>query len=338
MELDRILEPLSNDAPADVDLDAGGEILALDMLAQWGYPEREPDWRELQRSCLEALEKSRDLRPGAYLAAALLHTEGLSGFADGVHCLRQLVESQWDAVHPPLDEDGDATERANALFNLTNYQKVLKPLRRVPLVDDRATGRFSLLDIEIADGKADVPEGYEGDPPRRELIEAAFEAVGNDALQALASPVKRAVDDLAAIEAVFRDRCGVEQAPDLARLRDVLGRIDGALQAFMPAPDHAAPEPPLADASADRQGNPGPSGVASESARAPGEIRTRAEAVAAMDAIATYFRTQEPSSPVPLLIERAKRLVDMDFVSILRDVAPDAVDQVKKLRGADPEE
>ena len=335
MDLARFLEPHAEPSPAGVDLDAEGDILTLDMLARWSSPEQAPDWRELQTTCLAALEKSRDLRPAAYLTAALLHTESLEGFAGGLRLQRELLESDWENLHPLPDEDGDATERANALFNLTNFHKVLKPLRMTPLVEDRAVGRFSLFDIELAEGKAEAPDDYEGDLPRTAVIQAAFQAGGGEALQARSAAVARAIEDLAAIEAVFRDRCGAEQAPDLSRLTETLGRIDTALRAYMPA---AAGEE--AEATGDVRpvpDNPGHSAVPPASV-GNGEICTRQDAVAAMDSIARYFRTQEPSSPVPLLMERAKRLVDMDFLSILQDVAPDAVDQVKRLRGMDREE
>jgi type VI secretion system protein ImpA len=49
--------------------------------------------------------------------------------------------------------------------------------------------------------------------------------------------------------------------------------------------------------------------------------------------VAAFFRKSEPSSPVPLFIERAKRLVAKDFLEVLADVAPDAVSQAKAASG-----
>ncbi|MEX0731312.1 MAG: type VI secretion system protein TssA [Aquisalimonadaceae bacterium] len=333
MDLHALLEPQGQSSPTGTDLDATGEIVSLDMLARWGTTEHEPDWPALQDACLEALGKSRDLRPAAYLAAALLQTEGVRGLADGLHLIRGLLETWWDELYPPLDEDGDAMERSSALFNLTNFHRVLKPLRTAPLVEARAAGRFSLLDIEIAEGKADVPDGYEGDPPQAGLVTAAFQATDGADLRELAAAVAQAVENIAAIEGVFSAHCGVEQAPDLSRLKEGLQRIALALRTYMPEdvmPD-ADNETPDAPATTPADAVPAPPAVA-------GEIRSRQDAVAAMDRIARYFRSHEPSSPVPLLMERATRLVDMDFLSILKDVAPDAVAQVQKLRGHDAAE
>ncbi len=77
----------------------------------------------------------------------------------------------------------------------------------------------------------------------------------------------------------------------------------------------------------------GADGADERTARAPGTIGTRAEAVRALDAVAAYFRSSEPSSPVPLFVERAKRLVGKDFLAVLEDVVPDSVDQAKNVGG-----
>jgi type VI secretion system protein ImpA len=64
-----------------------------------------------------------------------------------------------------------------------------------------------------------------------------------------------------------------------------------------------------------------------------GEIRSRDDAVRAIDHISEYFRKNEPSSPVPLLLQRAKRLVAKDFMEILRDLTPDGVSQAEAIGG-----
>jgi type VI secretion system protein ImpA len=54
-----------------------------------------------------------------------------------------------------------------------------------------------------------------------------------------------------------------------------------------------------------------------------------------MDAVANYFRSNEPNSPVPLLLERAKRWVTMDFLAVLADIAPDAMEQARRVTGSE---
>src|SRR6185369_4615662 len=71
----------------------------------------------------------------------------------------------------------------------------------------------------------------------------------------------------------------------------------------------------------------------------PGEVRTREDVVKALEQIMAYYERHEPSSPIPLVIKRAKRLVKMSFLEIMKDVAPDAMPQAELLRGhSDPGE
>jgi len=64
-----------------------------------------------------------------------------------------------------------------------------------------------------------------------------------------------------------------------------------------------------------------------------GVIGSRQDAIAALDAVADFFRRTEPSSPIPLFLARAKRLVSKDFLEVLADIAPDAVAQARVASG-----
>ena len=47
---------------------------------------------------------------------------------------------------------------------------------------------------------------------------------------------------------------------------------------------------------------------------------TRREAVALLEQVAAYYRSVEPSSPIPVLLERASGMVERDFLTLLKDV------------------
>jgi type VI secretion system protein ImpA len=66
---------------------------------------------------------------------------------------------------------------------------------------------------------------------------------------------------------------------------------------------------------------------------AVGGIKSRQDAIRALDAAAEFFRKNEPSSPIPLFLERAKRLVAKDFLEVLADIAPDAVPTARSAGG-----
>jgi type VI secretion system protein ImpA len=52
-----------------------------------------------------------------------------------------------------------------------------------------------------------------------------------------------------------------------------------------------------------------------------------------LDRICEYYKKAEPSSPVPGLLERAKRLAKMDFMQAISELSPDAISRMKDLFG-----
>jgi type VI secretion system protein ImpA len=66
---------------------------------------------------------------------------------------------------------------------------------------------------------------------------------------------------------------------------------------------------------------------------AVGAIRSITDVKKTLDQVITYYEKNEPSSPVPVLIKRAKRLVGADFVSIIKDIAPNGMDNVEIVAG-----
>jgi len=53
--------------------------------------------------------------------------------------------------------------------------------------------------------------------------------------------------------------------------------------------------------------------------------------VRALDAIADYYRRKEPSSPVPVVLKRAREWVSLDFLTILQDIVPNGMDDARRI-------
>jgi type VI secretion system protein ImpA len=62
-------------------------------------------------------------------------------------------------------------------------------------------------------------------------------------------------------------------------------------------------------------------------------VRSREDVLRAIEQICAYYAAYEPSSPVPLLLKRCKRLVNKDFMDIVKDLAPDALSQIETIAG-----
>ena len=53
-------------------------------------------------------------------------------------------------------------------------------------------------------------------------------------------------------------------------------------------------------------------------------VASRAQAIALLEQVQRFFRHSEPSSPVPMLCDRARALAERDFMAVLREVLPKA--------------
>ena len=66
-----------------------------------------------------------------------------------------------------------------------------------------------------------------------------------------------------------------------------------------------------------------------------GQIRSTQDVKLMLEKICSYYDQHEPSSPVPLLLRRAQRLVAKTFMDIVKDIAPEAIGQIKNISGLD---
>ena len=73
------------------------------------------------------------------------------------------------------------------------------------------------------------------------------------------------------------------------------------------------------------------------SAGLPDRINSRDEVVKCLDLVVAFYDRTEPSSPIPHLARRVRRMVHMDFVELMEDLAPSGLKEFRLLAGvADP--
>jgi type VI secretion system protein ImpA len=302
-----------------------GQAKPLDALPADGEnwtpkPPESPEWREIRQKTLEALAKSKDLRLLAFLGTAALRTDGLPAFSGTLTIASQWLTEYWSQTFPLIDED--AVLRLNALNCFADPMAVVDALRRLPLVSSRQHGTFSLRDIDLATGQVAPRDGDVR--PDESRINGAFAAMPLDELRQLQESAAGAVGALRSIDASMRDAGGSDATPSFEPLSAQLARIDRVLRAQLALR-------PGADGVMASDGDSAAPGAAGQGVG--GAIKSRQDAVRALDAVAAFFRQTEPSSPIPLFLERAKRLVSKDFLDVLADIAPEAVAQARAAGG-----
>lgn len=336
IDIAALCAPLDEAAPCGENLEYDPLFLALEEAAsgkpevQYGStitPATPPDWQQVRRLALELMERSRDLRLAVALTRALLGLHGARGLADGLGLLAELLARHWDGVHPQLDadDDHDPTARVNVLAALCQPGGLLRDLRQAPLARVRALGSVSLRDIELAAGDGEAAPGQE--KISAAVIDAVFAETDHAELAATAAALDAAVTDTHRIEQLLTGHVGVGGALDLAPLAGLLRRAGDVLRPHL---DGAAP----AQADGDSAGDGGPAGQgAGRPPAREGAITSRADVTRVLDTLCAWYATHEPSSPVPLLLQRARKLVDMSFVELLQDLAPDGLGQLAQVSG-----
>jgi type VI secretion system protein ImpA len=334
-----LVEPVSADEPCGRNLEDTDTLAAFDAFELFGQStldiekdqngkeikrkNRPPDWTEIRGRSLDALKGSRDLRLLAHLGTALLRTDGLPAFVETLDVASQWLERYWSHVYPLLDAD-DAIFRRNALNCFADPVAVVDGLRRAAIVSSRQHGRFSLRDLDLAAGL--LTPGQAEEKPDAAQITAAFGATPIDDLRALSQAVVRGLTALDGIDAIMRREAGVEAAPSFEPLSTQFKKMDAALRAQLARHPDGSPAESAADAEPASGGGGG-------AVMAVGAIKSRQDAIRALDAAAEFFRRNEPSSPIPMFLDRAKRLVSKDFLEVLADVAPDALPQARSAGG-----
>lgn len=273
----------------------------------------EPNWKRVMVLAFPLLERSRDLRLAIWLTRAQLNLHGIPGLVAGLRLIHGLLEQCWEGLHPQLDpdDDHDPLLRINILAFLCEPSGLLRDLLGTPLISARSVGILSLRQIDLAtteptgDLSLAVIEGAlaEADPLALDATETAL-------AQALALSVQ--------IEQLLTEKVGVGRAIDLSSLATLLRRAGEVIRRprlDVPAPVVTVDAPAL---------QPLPS---------RGEINSREDARQTLDRLCTYFQTHEPASPVPFLLQRAKKLIDKNFMELLQDLAPDGLAQLALVSG-----
>lgn len=321
IDLEQLLSAVSEEDPAGPDLEYDPLFGEMERTAegkeeqQFGdtiIPAEDPDWRILKSKSLQVLAQSKDLRAAVHLTRALIHTDGFTGLTEGLSLIKGLLDNYWKTLHPQLDPDdnNDPTIRINTLINLCDPIDFLAELNKIPVVSSSVMGEFSYRDIQIANG---FLQGGESDS--RELsidqINAAFRESTDKQNQNTLAQLSAAATSVSAIEARLNELVGIDQSPNLSALTSQLEQIRQEIAVRSGI-----------DAESDQTTDLAPVETANKSNTAPGSIDNRDDVIQALEEIRQYYEKNEPSSPIPLLLARAKRLVKMDFYEIVQDLAP----------------
>lgn len=333
IDISNLLAPVLADNPAGDELDYDQQFISL-VTEMQGKPEQqygdtlihavEPDWSRVSRESQELLKRSKDFRLAVMMIRALARTEGVPGALTGMQLMLDLAEQYWTTGFPALRFDGeeDLLPRSNALTELTSGNGLVKDLRE-RIIHSKKLGNVSLGALERIHLSREVTAEI---PLKRENI--------NDFLQ---DELRDGNPDIAALPALARltnefktwisDRMGAELSPDFSTLCSFLNCLVSGERTSEDPPQHeqvTAQSGVIENMLPGLAGDSGPYG--------------RKDAIAMLDTVCAYLEEAEPANPAPLLIRRARNMIGKDFVSILKEIAPDGLHQVEMIAGISAQE
>jgi type VI secretion system protein ImpA len=347
-KLERLLAPISDAYPGGEDLqfhevfDLIKEARRADdpMLPQgdWSTSLKVAEWGKVIQLCEAALStQSKDLQLAVWYAEAQVHQDGYRGTALGFRLIAGLLGRFWEALYPRPDPNGELDERVSKLEWLDI--QLDRVLREQPLVSPQYGG-YNWYQWQASRNTENLKRRG-ADAYDKAIAEGAItgNAYDKGARDSGVLWFKELVADLAIAHTAYDDlvravnECFGPAAPSLSKMRaafndcsEVAKRFFGEYSGGM-----IAPEATFGSEGAQSESIEFSSPQLTVTTTPPAD--SRAEVIRKLHAASYWFRSHEPHSPVPLLIERAIHWAEMSFEDWLSEVIKDkaTLDQLGEL-------
>ncbi|MDR1362755.1 MAG: type VI secretion system ImpA family N-terminal domain-containing protein [Spirochaetaceae bacterium] len=338
IDIDELSKPLADGGPAGQNIEYDPLYLEMDELAE-SVPDsymgdskiagRGPDWKTLRKNCLELWTRTRDLRIAVYLTITEAVTGGLQGFTEALRLPLFLVKELWDDFYPALDpaDGNDPLERLNILSMLSPPPgSVNDPVMFIPRFRETRlipSLRYTLRDLLISLNEIEAP----ADTVDVKLLRAEFAGAPAAEIETLSALAKEA-------KALILELCDTINAKtsmgslDMSALNREIDHLIKFYDSYK-TDDNKAGE----NAAAENAPDADSAGLKRQFAGFPSQAASRAEALLFLKKGAEYFQTQEPNSPIPLLVNRALRFSTMNFIDLIEDIMPDALPRGRDILG-----
>ena len=305
MTVEDLLVPVSEDAPTGADLDDSND---REFIRQAFEDGEGVDWRTvtdlIERQCAE----TKDIWLAVYLARGGAQMGRLDVASRGCALLAGLLETYWDTMFPSLEEYG-FQGRKGPCESLTRIGPFIGPLRRTVVVEHPRLGQYTGEDLERFEAEGESADGFG-------MFRRAIEDLGSDSLVATIAVLDEMRAALGRADVVLVDRADGDTGTDFTPTYDAIDAIRRAVARHVPSEVDA-------DDDAAESADPG----SSTEPRVAGRVESREDVVRALDMITDYYRRREPGSPIPVALRRVRGWVTMDFMAILRDIAPNSMDE-----------
>jgi len=334
MDLDALLAPLSAERPCGENLEYDADFIAMELACagkaeqQFGdtlIPAEPADWNKVEALASGLLLRSKDLRAMLALTRAWTQLKGLSGYAKGLQLITQSLQQFWQSLYPALEERGEVSPhyRINVLAGLSDKSALTLAVRQAPLLRSVAD-EISLRDASalLEGSKTDFPD-YPGGRVRLMDELSRSEHPNIDAIKTIS-------ECLQTIKLMLTEQLGEAGVPAMNQLMKTVSTVEQACRitpvAMMIPSASSADEIKQTTAAIILPQSKEPIW------RASGP-QSRGDALLMLEQVKQYFTEYEPGHPAPLMIERVQRVIGLDFMDMVRELAPDGVNQLENIFG-----
>jgi type VI secretion system protein ImpA len=333
MNIDDFLAPVSESQPCGENLEYDADFMAMEQAGkgkaeqQFGdtiIPAEPADWSRVEKLATSLLARTKDLRVMLALTHAWTRRRGLEGYADGLLLIERSITLWWRELYPLMIDDGeeDPFYRISALASLGDRSALSAALRQSVLLS-AGSDVLTLRDaLALLDGsRTECPE-YPGGRPRLEEELARGGQPGVEALQLIHQRLET-------LRQYLVEQLGQGGVPEMEEQQKIIGTVIALCQG-----NHStAPSPEQTASQQVSEPTAAPVAPAPVADWRSVSLATRDDAQLMLEKVKQYFARHEPSHPAPLMIERVQRLIEKDFMDIIRDLAPDGVNQLENIFG-----
>ena len=330
-------KPVSDTEPAGKNTEFETKFAELEAAAifvpeqQYGdtvIAAKEPDWQQVLRLASSLSLETKDLRVMLWLTRALTRMHGLSGLNYGLQSVNTASQLFWGHLHPQLEIDGetDPQLRYSILSDFGDVGALVADMRQCVLLPSHI-GSFTIKDLErlVDTGSIEVNGISVTDTQISQIVQEQAKGEHSGIL----SMPAQIISQVNAIQQRCQHELGSEYEPDLQALIKPLQKVLKLLDGH--GSNGEAGEALTIDGDT-------ASSATNIVSTASGPIRSRKDAVRQLELACQYLEQNEPTNPAPLLIRRAIKVMEMSFMDIVKNMAPDGLNQAMFITGAEASE
>ena len=273
LDFDRLLAPISSDAPTGRDLRADpspvSDYQQLKLAVRTardaqkrlresaGLPGLDgddtptPDWKNVLTSTSRLLaETTKDLELATWLLEASIHLNGFAGLRDGFRLFRELSERYWDSLFPLADPTDGMEPRIQGLSGLNGLDRpgpLVLTISTIPLTDPGSGEPYARWHFQQAAEVSAI-----ADPEKRQRrieagavsMEDILRRVGETSpgtFADLREDLEGCLAEMRQLAAALEDRCGTDASgrpvnPSLHHVRQALEQCLEIAAEYAPPP------------------------------------------------------------------------------------------------------